>query len=62
VIVRGTGLEVRFNDGNFNFPRANLRYTLSQGRDVALCQLDGRPGLDIYAVQGTRPDHQDFIL
>jgi hypothetical protein len=62
VIVRGQSLEVRINDGNYNFPKANFTRALSQGRDVALCQLDGRPGVDIYVVQGARPANQDFIL
>ena len=62
MIVRAQNLEVRINDGNYNFPKTNFTGALSQGRDVALCQLDGRPGLDIYVVQGVRPANQDFIL
>ena len=52
VIVRPTSVEVRFNDGNHNFPRVNYSHPLSQGRDVALCQLDGEAGIDMYVAQG----------
>jgi hypothetical protein len=62
VIVRGPSLEVRLNDGNYSFSRLDYSTSLTQGRDVALCQLDGKTGLDIYVVQGKRPANQDFIL
>jgi hypothetical protein len=62
VIVRGPRLELRLNDGNYNFPRINYTRSLTQGRDVALCDLDGRSGLDIYVAQGERPANQDFVL
>jgi hypothetical protein len=62
VIVRPSSLEVRLNDGGYNFPRANYTRSLSQGRDVALCNLDGNAGRDIYVVQGARPANQDFVL
>ena len=62
VIVRRQSLEVRINDGNYNFPKTSYTRSLSQGRDVALCELDGDRGLDIYVVQGARPANQDFIL
>ncbi|MGD9507330.1 MAG: FG-GAP repeat domain-containing protein [Geminicoccaceae bacterium] len=62
VIVRQKQLEVRLNDGKFGFGRIHYKTALTQGRNVAVCQLDGKPGRDIYVVQGARPTHQDFIL
>lgn len=62
VIVRQGALEVRLNDGSFTFGRISYKTSLTQGRDVALCQLDGRSGVDIYVVQGVRPANQDIIL
>lgn len=62
VIVRSNALEVRLNSGNYYFSTVNYTTPLSQGRNVALCQLDGRSGLDIYVTQGVRPANQDFIL
>lgn len=62
VILRQKQLEVRLNDGRFGFGKIHYQTSLSQGRNVAVCQLDGKPGRDIYVVQGARPTHQDFIL
>jgi hypothetical protein len=62
VIVRATSVEVRLNDGTFSFGTISYRTALTQGRDIALCQLDGTPGIDIYVVQGLRPTHQDIVL
>ena len=55
-------LLVRLNDGRYGFWRLSYRLKLTWGRDVALCQLDGRAGIDLYVVQGARPTHQDLIL
>ncbi|MGD9510925.1 MAG: FG-GAP repeat domain-containing protein [Geminicoccaceae bacterium] len=62
VIVREKQLEVRLNDGAFGFGKVSYKLALTQGRDAALCELDGKPGLGIYVVQGARPTHQDIVL
>ena len=62
VIVHKEQLEVRLNDGSFGFGRIDYLTSLTEGRDVAACQLDGKPGRDLYVVQGERPANQDFIL
>ena len=62
VIVREKQLEVRLNEGSFGFGTISYKLALTLGRDAALCDLDGKPGLDIYVVQGARPTHQDIVL
>lgn len=62
VVVREKQLEVRLNDGGFGFGKISYRIALTQGRDVALCELDDKPGLGIYVVQDARPTHQDIVL
>jgi hypothetical protein len=62
VIVTAKSVEVRLNDGTFSFASISYKRSLTQGRDVALCDLDSRAGLDLYVVQGPRPANQDVIL
>jgi len=62
VVVRSYELVVRLNSGNYGFAQVSYRRTLSRGHDVALCNLDGRPGIDIYVVQGKRPENQHLVL
>ncbi len=62
VIVQEKSVEVRLNDGTFRFGTVSYKHTLTQGHDVALCDLDNRSGLDLYIVQGVRPANQDLIL
>ncbi|MGE3294109.1 MAG: FG-GAP repeat domain-containing protein [Geminicoccaceae bacterium] len=62
VIVQEKSVEVRLNDGTFSFSSVTFKKALTQGRDVALCDLDNRAGLDLYVVQGVRPANQDVLL
>ena len=61
LIVELRRLSVWLNvDGTF--PKANFTFTLQQGRDVAVgdVDLDGKP--DIYVVQGPNSSNQDIML
>lgn len=61
LIVAQTELTVRLNVSG-NFPRVDFRHALSQGRDLAVgdVNLDGVP--DIYVVQGNNDQYRDIML
>jgi len=62
VVVRKEKIEVYLNDGRDGFPGANFSYSLSDGRDAALCKMDGDALPDIYVVQGKNDRYQDVLL
>jgi hypothetical protein len=62
VVVRKQNVQVYLNDGRDNFPRTNFTYPLSEGRDAALCEMDGDDRPDVYVVQSKNDRYQDVLL